>query len=70
MTTGELHLTDKELTKRWRLARGTLANWRLAGKGPAYIRFGRKILYRLSDVEAYETAHACSTAVGITDSTT
>jgi hypothetical protein len=27
---------------------------RSAGRGPAYIKLGRKVLYRLTDIEAYE----------------
>jgi len=31
----------------------TLANWRCAGKGPAYCRIGRRIAYRFSDLQAF-----------------
>lgn len=63
----ELHLTPRELAERWKLGNskndraggvGTLANWRSANprKGPPFIKFGRRVLYRLSDIEAYEAA--------------
>lgn len=39
---------------------GTLANWRVAGKGPRYIKLGDSrtspVRYRLSDVEDYLSA--------------
>lgn len=31
----------------------TLANWRLQQRGPAYIRLGRKIYYRVEDLQDY-----------------
>jgi hypothetical protein len=33
--------------------RQTLANWRYMRKGPAYCRVGRRIIYRLEDLDAY-----------------
>lgn len=35
------------------LSRGTLANWRAEGRGPRYIKSGKQILYRVSDIEAW-----------------
>lgn len=37
--------------------RQTLANWRHMRKGPAYCRVGRRIIYRLEDLEAYLNTH-------------
>lgn len=34
----------------------TLANWRVQGRGPAYVRLGKNrspILYRVSDIESW-----------------
>lgn len=35
------------------LSRGTLANWRTEGRGPRYIKSGKQVLYRVSDIEAW-----------------
>lgn len=35
------------------LSRGTLANWRAEGRGPHYIKLGKDVLYRVSDLEAW-----------------
>ena len=35
----------------------TLANWRHMRKGPAYCRVGRRIIYRLEDLDAYLNTH-------------
>ena len=51
-------LTDAQLAQRWQLARGTLANQRSQGRGPAYLKICGRVRYRLSDVEAYERAGA------------
>lgn len=35
----------------------TLANWRVLGRGPRYVRSGARALYRLADLDAYLDAH-------------
>jgi len=52
-----LQLLPAELAARWHITVGTLANWRSSGKGPRFIKFGRRVLYPLDSVEAYEKAH-------------
>ena len=32
----------------------TLANWRVKGDGPRFIKMGRKVLYPMVEIEAYE----------------
>ena len=49
-------LTDAQLAARWQLSRGTLANQRSQGRGPAYLKLAGRVRYRLSDIEAYEQA--------------
>ena len=34
-------------------SRGTLATWRWAGRGPRYVKFGHRVLYRGSDLNAW-----------------
>jgi len=48
--------TVRHLAKRWHFAKGTLDQWRIQGQGPVFMKIRGKILYRLSDVEAYEAA--------------
>jgi predicted DNA-binding transcriptional regulator AlpA len=49
-------LTDAQLAARWQLSRGTLANQRSQGRGPAYVKLAGRVRYRRSDIEAYEQA--------------
>jgi hypothetical protein len=49
-------LTDAQLAMRWQLSRGTLANQRSQGRGPAYLKLAGRVRYRRSDIEAYEQA--------------
>jgi predicted DNA-binding transcriptional regulator AlpA len=49
-------LTDVQLAARWQLSRGTLANQRSQGRGPAYLKLSGRVRYRRSDIEAYEQA--------------
>ena len=48
------HLNQVELADRWGLSPRTLENWRWRGEGPPFVKIGRKVVYRLLDVEAYE----------------
>lgn len=51
------HLTQAELSRRWRISRFTLERWRCRGRGPRFLKIGGRVLYRLEDVEAYEVAN-------------
>lgn len=48
------HLTQAELARRWRMSGRTLERWRAERYGPAWIRIGGRILYRLEDILTYE----------------
>ncbi|OSM07630.1 helix-turn-helix transcriptional regulator [Magnetofaba australis] len=48
------HLNVYQLSKRWGVSCQTLQNWRSQGRGPAYIKLGGRVLYRLLDVESFE----------------
>lgn len=52
------HLSEQELADRWLLSARTLQRWRQAGTGPVFLRLGRRIVYRRSDVEHFEEAQA------------
>lgn len=47
-------LTPMELAKRWSVHVVTLANWRVKGKGPKYVKAGRQVRYPMSRVKEYE----------------
>lgn len=46
-------LTPGEAGEILRLAAGTLANWRVQGRGPKFQRMGKRIRYARADVEAW-----------------
>ncbi|GEM_PF-1345664 len=54
------YLTPGDLAQRWRMDVKTLSNWRVQGKGPAYVKLGEgrntKVLYPKEAIEAYEQA--------------
>jgi len=50
------HLNQIELSRRWRISPRTLERWRWLGEGPQYLKIGGRVVYRLSDIEAYEAA--------------
>jgi predicted site-specific integrase-resolvase len=50
------HLNQKALAERWLISPRTLEQWRWQGRGPRYVKVGSRVIYRLSDIEAFETA--------------
>ena len=50
------HLNQRELAKRWGISPRTLERWRSIGFGPAFLKLGGRVAYRLSDIEAFEAA--------------
>jgi hypothetical protein len=51
------HLTQHDVARRWRMSERTLEAWRWRKRGPAHLKIGGKIMYRLADVLAYEMAN-------------
>ncbi len=44
-------LDDEKLSSVLDVSVGTLANWRYQGRGPRFVKVGRHVRYRRSDVE-------------------
>ena len=55
------HLNQIELSRRWTISPRTLERWRWLNEGPAYMKIGGRVVYRLEDVEAYEAAQMRTT---------
>lgn len=49
-------LTPAALAQRWGCSTASLANRRSLGMGPAYVKPVGRVVYLLSDIEAYELA--------------
>ena len=49
-------LNQTELAARWSISARTLERWRWTGEGPAFLKIGGRVVYRLEDVLAYEQA--------------
>jgi predicted DNA-binding transcriptional regulator AlpA len=57
LSSPEIYLTEAEFAGRYHLGRRTVQRWRQTGDGPAWVRLGvRRVLYRLSDCEAWAAA--------------
>ena len=50
------HLNQIELARRWKISHRTLERWRWTGRGPAFLKIGGRVVYRVADVEAFEAA--------------
>ena len=50
----EVCLSQIELAARWKISHRTLERWRWAQEGPRYLKLGGRVIYRLSDIEAFE----------------
>jgi hypothetical protein len=49
------HLNQRDLADRWDVSEASLERWRSEGIGPVFLKLQGRVLYRLEDVEAYET---------------
>lgn len=58
MSTSDPYLTTAEVAERYRTAESTIRYWRHAGEGPKGVKIGRKVLYRLSELERWEQEQA------------
>jgi len=52
-----MNLRPKEAAARLNVTVGHLANMRVKGNGPRFIKWGRLILYPLVELEAWEKKH-------------
>jgi predicted DNA-binding transcriptional regulator AlpA len=52
--TSTRHLGQNDLAQRWGISARTLERWRWIGDGPAFLKIGARVAYRMEDVEAYE----------------
>ena len=50
------HMHQADLARRWNVSPRTLERWRWLGQGPAFLKLGGRVAYRLEDVEAFEAA--------------
>ncbi|MCG6557637.1 helix-turn-helix domain-containing protein [Ruegeria sp. 1NDH52C] len=50
-------LSTKLLSRRWNIAPRTLERWRAEGRGPQFVRIGRHVRYRQTDIQAFEAKH-------------
>jgi hypothetical protein len=48
------HLDQAQLARRWNISARTLERWRWLNQGPAFLKIGGRVAYRLEDVESFE----------------
>ena len=47
-------LTEADLASRWAMSPKTLQRWRMEGRGPHYLKLGKRVSYPLNAVIAFE----------------
>jgi len=60
----ETFLTDEELAARWQVSPKTLRNARVAGRLLGFVKIGRSVRYRLSEVIAFEEQNSVRSTTG------
>jgi predicted DNA-binding transcriptional regulator AlpA len=55
------HLTISDLAEREDVPEGTVYQWNSKGTGPRYMKIGRHVRYRLSDVVTWENSRYADT---------
>ena len=46
--------TEADLASRWGMSPKTLQRWRTEGRGPHYLKLGKRVTYTVNAIEAYE----------------
>ena len=64
MERSDTYLNTKELADRWGLSETTLRTWRIRGFGPGYLKIGKKVLYRVDAVLAWENSQTRTSTAG------
>ena len=49
------HLNQRQLADRWDVSEATLERWRTEGIGPVFLKLQGRVLYRVEDVESFES---------------
>lgn len=57
MNTNTTYYTQSEAADLLRVSPRTLERYRVAGTGPRFVKLGRRVLYRASDLEAWAAAN-------------
>ena len=52
----ELLMTQEEAAESLRAKPTTMQWWRTTGRGPKYVKLGRRVFYRQSDLDAFIAA--------------
>ena len=63
----QVFLTTAETARLLRMSEVTLSRWRLEGMGPAFSKFGRRVLYARDDVLAWAKSQRRSSTSQETD---
>jgi len=61
MTSDSEFLTGMQLAKRWQMHHATLIKWRAEDQGPPFVKIGKRVLYKMADVEQFEEANRKTT---------
>jgi predicted DNA-binding transcriptional regulator AlpA len=49
-----VHLTTEEVANRYQISEIMVKRWRTNGGGPRFLKIGRRVVYPLSELEAWE----------------
>jgi len=58
-TTQRIFLDTNSLAERWggAIKASTIAQWRIKGIGPRFLKLGSRVVYSLAEVESWEAEH-------------
>ena len=59
----EQFLNQVRLADRWKISPRTLVRWRWKGEGPAFVKIGGRVVYRIADIEDYEACRRCASTL-------
>ena len=56
-TMNEQYLTTEQLSQLLPFSQSYLRQLRVSGDGPSFVKLGKKVVYRVSDLEAWLSRH-------------
>jgi predicted site-specific integrase-resolvase len=54
----KVFINQIELSRRWSISPRTLERWRWLGEGPAFVKLGGRVVYRMKEIEDYEQSQS------------
>ena len=60
------HIDQDAVAERWCISPRTLERWRWTGQGPRFLKIGGRVVYRVEDIESFESEQLRTSTLAVT----